>query len=107
MKKLILAVVAAGLLTTGAMAQTTVTTGIAREAVQIEPEYRTMIKTYVNAGCAFEGIAAGTPTADDLGIEPGLPEFLDNRLYQRQRGIEFRFPLVVASDVLHGALVGL
>jgi hypothetical protein len=47
MKKLILAVVAAGLLTTGAMAQTTVTTGIARDAVQIEPEYRTKIKTYV------------------------------------------------------------
>jgi hypothetical protein len=47
MKKLILAVAAAGMLTTGAMAQTTVTTGVARESVQIEPEYRTKIKTYV------------------------------------------------------------
>jgi hypothetical protein len=47
MKKLILAISVAGLLTTGAVAQTTVTTGIARDSVQIEPEYRTKIKTYV------------------------------------------------------------
>jgi uncharacterized protein DUF1236 len=49
MKKLILALAAAGLMTTSAIAQTSVTTttGVARESVQIEPEYRTRIKSYV------------------------------------------------------------
>jgi len=46
----VLALAAAGLMTTCANAQSTVTTttGIARESsVQIEPEYRTRIKSYV------------------------------------------------------------
>jgi hypothetical protein len=47
MKKLILAAAAAALMSTGAVAQTTVTTGAARATVQIEPEARTRIKTYV------------------------------------------------------------
>jgi hypothetical protein len=47
MKKLILAAAAAALLSSGAIAQTTVTTGAARATVQIEPEARTRIKTYV------------------------------------------------------------
>ena len=48
MKKLFLIGAAAALLATGAVAQTTVTTGTAgHTAVQIEPEYRTKIKTYV------------------------------------------------------------
>lgn len=49
MKKLVLALAAAGLLTTSAIAQTSVTTttGVARDTVQIEPEYRTRIKSYV------------------------------------------------------------
>jgi hypothetical protein len=61
MKKLVLALAAAGLLTTSAIAQTSVTTttGVARESVQIEPEYRTRIKSYVTEkeapACAHEG----------------------------------------------------
>jgi Protein of unknown function (DUF1236) len=74
MKKLILAVVAAGLLTTGAMAQTTVTTGIARDAVQIEPEYRTKIKTYVTEKklrpiTTTERIAVGTSVPANIELQ--------------------------------------
>jgi hypothetical protein len=49
MKKLVLISTAASLLATAAFAQTTVTTttGTAGAAVQIEPQYRTKIKSYV------------------------------------------------------------
>jgi hypothetical protein len=49
MKKLLLISAAASLLATAAFAQTTVTTttGTAGGAVQIEPQYRTKIKSYV------------------------------------------------------------
>jgi hypothetical protein len=47
MKKLLLVSAAASLLATAAFAQTTVTTGTAAGAVQIEPQYRTKIKSYV------------------------------------------------------------
>ncbi|WP_439400182.1 DUF1236 domain-containing protein (plasmid) [Bradyrhizobium sp. PMVTL-01] len=50
MKKLMLTCAAAALISTGALAQSTVvtTTGAGRAAaVQIEPEYRTKIRTYV------------------------------------------------------------
>jgi Protein of unknown function (DUF1236) len=51
MKKLLLFAAAASLSATAAMAQsavtTTTTTGMGRETVQIEPEYRTKIRTYV------------------------------------------------------------
>jgi hypothetical protein len=48
MKKLVLISAAASLLATAAFAQTTVTTtGTAGAAVQIEPQYRTNIKSYV------------------------------------------------------------
>jgi uncharacterized protein DUF1236 len=51
MKKLLLISAAVALLSTGAMAQssvtTTTTTGTGHTTVQIEPEYRTKIKTYV------------------------------------------------------------
>src|SRR3954453_21197862 len=47
MRKLILAAAAVALLSTAATAQTTVTTGASRATVQIEPEARTRIKTYV------------------------------------------------------------
>ena len=47
MKKLILAAAAVALMSSGAMAQTTVTTGASRATVQIEPEARTKIRTYV------------------------------------------------------------
>jgi Protein of unknown function (DUF1236) len=49
MKKFLLMSAAASLLATAAVAQTTVTTttGTAGAAVQIEPQYRTKIKSYV------------------------------------------------------------
>ena len=50
MKKLMLTCATAALISTGAMAQSTVvttTTGAGHAAVQIEPEYRTKIRTYV------------------------------------------------------------
>jgi len=47
-KLLIIAAAASSLLATAATAQqTTVTTGVGGAAIQIEPEYRTKIKTYV------------------------------------------------------------
>ena len=77
MKQLILAVVAAGLVTTGGTAQTTVTTGIGRDAVQIEPEYRTKIRTYVSERklrplTTTERIAVGTsvPANVELQVVP-------------------------------------
>ena len=65
---------AAGHLTTGAMAQTTVTTGIARDAVQIEPEYRTKIKTYVTEKklrpiTTTERIAVGTSVPANIELQ--------------------------------------
>ena len=49
MKKLMLGIAAVALLSSGAMAQTTVTTttGTARSTVTIEPEARTKIRSYV------------------------------------------------------------
>ena len=49
MKKMLLMTAAAALISTGAMAQSTVvtTTGAGPAAVQIEPEHRTKIHTYV------------------------------------------------------------
>src|SRR4051794_25159586 len=49
MKKFLLITAAASLMATAAVAQTTVTTttGTAGTAVQIEPQYRTKIKSYV------------------------------------------------------------
>jgi hypothetical protein len=48
MKKLLTIVAAASLLATAASAQTTVTTtGVGSAAIQIEPQYRTKIKSYV------------------------------------------------------------
>jgi hypothetical protein len=49
-KKLLLMCAAAALMSTGALAESTVvttTTGAGHAAVQIEPEYRTKIRTYV------------------------------------------------------------
>ena len=49
MKKLLMVAAAASIFATAATAQTTVTTttGVASGAIQIEPEYRTKIKSYV------------------------------------------------------------
>jgi hypothetical protein len=48
MKKLVLISAVASLMATGAIGQTTVTTtGTGQAAVQIEPQYRTKIKSYV------------------------------------------------------------
>jgi hypothetical protein len=47
MKKFLLIAAAVSLLATAATAQTTVTTGVGSGTIQIEPEYRTKIKTYV------------------------------------------------------------
>lgn len=47
MKKIIMIAAATTLLVTAASAQTTVTTGVASGNVQIEPQYRTKIKSYV------------------------------------------------------------
>jgi len=47
MKKLVMLAVATSLAAPLAHAQTTVTTGTATSSIQIEPQYRTRIKTYV------------------------------------------------------------
>ena len=76
MKKLVLALAAAGLMATSAVAQTSVTTttGVARESVQIEPEYRTRIKSYVTEKklrpvTTKERIVVGSPVPADVELE--------------------------------------
>ena len=74
MKKWILGVAAAALLSTGVMAQTvTTTTGISRSTVTIEPEARTKIKTYVTEKklrpvTTKERIAVGATVPSDVEL---------------------------------------
>ena len=73
MKKLILTAAAVVLLSTCAMAQTTVTTGASRATVQIEPEARTRIKTYVTEHkvspvTVKERIAVGATVPSDVDL---------------------------------------
>ncbi|WP_375762515.1 DUF1236 domain-containing protein [Bradyrhizobium sp. B025] len=77
MKKLMLTCAAAALISTGAMAQSTVvtTTGTGHAAaVQIEPEYRTKIRTYVTEHKVRpvetrEKIVVGQPVPRDVELE--------------------------------------
>ena len=73
MKKLVLAAAAVALLSAGAMAQTTVTTGASRATIQIEPEARTRIKTYltehkVRPVTVKERIAVGATVPSDVEL---------------------------------------
>ena len=74
MKKLMLGVAAAALLSTGVMAQTvTTTTGTSRSTVAIEPEARTKIKTYVTEKklrpvTTKERIAVGATVPSDVEL---------------------------------------
>ncbi|MCK1423572.1 DUF1236 domain-containing protein [Bradyrhizobium sp. 180] len=77
MKKLMLTCAAAALISTGAMAQSTVvtTTGTSHAAaVQIEPEYRTKIRSYVTEHKirpveSREKIVVGSPVPRELELE--------------------------------------
>jgi hypothetical protein len=77
MKKLMLTCAAAALISTGAMAQSTVvtTTGTGHAAaVQIEPEYRTKIRTYVTERKVrpvqtHEKIVVGQPVPREVELE--------------------------------------
>ena len=76
MKKLLLMSAAAVLISTGAFAQSTVvtTTGAGHAAVQIEPEYRTKIHTYVTEHKirpveTREKIVVGQPVPRDVELE--------------------------------------
>ncbi|TFV38287.1 DUF1236 domain-containing protein [Bradyrhizobium frederickii] len=78
MKKLMLTCAAAALISTGAMAQSTVvttTTGTGHAAaVQIEPEYRTKIRTYVTEHKVRpvhtrEKIVIGQPVPREVELE--------------------------------------
>jgi hypothetical protein len=75
MKKLMLLTVAAVLVTTGALAQSTVTTttGAGRADVVVEPEARTRIKTYVTEKklrpvATKERIAVGATVPNDVEL---------------------------------------
>jgi hypothetical protein len=75
MKKLMLVTVAAALITTGALAQSTVTTttGAGRADVVVEPEARTRIKTYVTEKklrpvTTKERIAVGATVPSDVEL---------------------------------------
>ena len=77
MRKIILAAAAVALLSTGATAQTTVTTGASRATVQIEPEARTRIKTYVTEQkirpvTVKERLAVGATVPSDVDLV-GVP----------------------------------
>ena len=76
MRKLLLAsAAAAAVLSTSAWAQTVVTTtGTGRAAVQIEPEYRTRIRTYVTEHkirpvTTQERIVVGSPVPREVELE--------------------------------------
>ena len=76
MKKLLLIAAAAALISTGAFAESTVvtTTGTARTAVQIEPEYRTRIRSYVTEHKirpieTRERIVVGSPVPREVELE--------------------------------------
>ena len=75
-KLLLMTAAAAALISTGAMAQSTVvtTTGAGHAAVQIEPEYRTRIHTYVTEHKirpveTRERIIVGSPVPRDVELE--------------------------------------
>lgn len=73
MKKLMLTCAAAALISTGAMAQSTTGAGHAA-AVQIEPEYRTKIRTYVTEHKVRpvetrEKIVVGQPVPREVELE--------------------------------------
>jgi hypothetical protein len=76
MRKLLLISAAAALVSTGALAQGTVvtTTGAGHAAVQIEPEYRTRIHSYVTEHRVRpvetrEKIIVGSPVPRDVELE--------------------------------------
>ena len=75
MHKLLLTTALAALISTGAMAQSTVvtTTGTGHAAaVQIEPEYRTKIRTYVtehNVRPVQQKIVLGQPVPGEVELE--------------------------------------
>ncbi|MDA9436255.1 DUF1236 domain-containing protein [Bradyrhizobium sp. CCBAU 51627] len=75
MKKLMLTCATAALISTGAMAQSTVvttTTGAGHAAVQIEPEYRTKIRTYVTehkVRPVQQKIVVGQPVPREVELE--------------------------------------
>ena len=75
MKKLMLTCATAALISTGAMAQSTVvttTTGAGHAAVQIEPEYRTKIRTYVTEHKirpVQQKIVVGQPVPREVELE--------------------------------------
>ena len=75
MKKLLVLATAASLCATAAIAQTTVTTtGTGSSAVQIEPEYRTKIKSYITEHkvrpvATKERIAVGAKVPSDVELE--------------------------------------
>lgn len=77
MKKLLLVSAAAVLISTGAFAQSTVvtTTGTGHAAVQIEPQYRTKIKSYITEHrirpvTTKEKIVVGAAVPSDVELEP-------------------------------------
>lgn len=76
MKKLLLLSAAAVLISTGAFAQSTVvtTTGTGHAAVQIEPQYRTKIKSYITEHrvrpvTTKEKIVVGAAVPSDVELE--------------------------------------
>ena len=81
MKKLLMLAAAASLVATMANAQTTATTtGAAPAAVQIEPQYRTKIKTYVTEHKlrpvqTQEKIVVGAKVPSDVELVPVPPDW--------------------------------
>lgn len=82
MKKLFLLSTAVVLISTGAFAQSTVvtTTGTGHAAVQIEPQYRTKIKSYVTEHrirpvTTKEKIVVGATVPSDVELEAVPPDW--------------------------------
>jgi hypothetical protein len=80
MKKLLILAAAASLAATMATAQTTVTTTGTASAVQIEPQYRTKIKTYITEHkvrpvTIQERIAIGAKVPTEVELAPVPPDW--------------------------------
>ena len=82
MKKLFMATVALAFLSSGALAQsaTVTTTGAGHSTVQIEPEYRTKIRTYITEHkvrpvAPQEKIVVGAPVPLEVELEAVPPEW--------------------------------
>src|SRR6185437_11240778 len=65
------------------------------------------LQLVVNAGIRLEIIGARAAARDELGVQASRSQSLDDRLHQSDGFIEPGLAVLVALQVLHGALISL